>query len=649
MKKLFTTIALTITLALPGLASAQQKGFGLTLSCPAVPMVTAVLLSNHISYMAEDDKLADRVAKVYAESIDPTRSLLTQSEYDALEKRLKKITRNVRQGQCDDLMKLKHDHVKWQKELEEFVRAEMKKDFKLDETLELEVDIEKRKRPTNDREQATLRRQLIHFQMANYLAAKTELKEAKEKLVHRYELFTRRVEERDQKEVFRIFLNAYATSLDPHSTYLSPDDLADFKIQMELSLHGIGAVLSSRDGYTIVQEIVPGGAADRHGKLRPKDKVIAVAQGKEGEPVDVIDMSLRDVVKKIRGKKGTFVRLTLLRPGGDTERMEITIERDKIDLKEQAAKLHWREVERGKKKLKIAVLELPSFYAGQGKDARDSYVDVAKLIAEAREKKADGMVLDLSRNGGGALQTAVKISGLFIERGPIVGVGSKMKQADPDVMNDRDPRVQWSGPLVVVTSSVSASASEILAGALQDYGRAVVVGDPSTYGKGTVQQLTPLPPGLGVVKVTTALFFLPAGESTQHQGVPSDIVIPSPLANLDIGERHMDYALDPVTTRGFLTAQANASKKWKPVDKKLINELTKRSEKRVAESEEFKELAEDMKERDPDDTTISIAEIMKENGGDSDSEEEKEDEEKELSLQVREAVEIMADQIEVQK
>lgn len=635
---------LTFLLALtwvPVVASAQGA-FGLSLSCPAVPLIMGTLESNHIGHNVDDDEIARRVATTYARSIDATQVLFVQKDYDALVERVAKLFKSVKSAECGELTKLHDEHLAARKEIENFVRKDLKKPFKFDKKLVLEFDLDKRKRPKNKKEQIKLRRDLIQFQMANYVAAGSSIDEAKEKLVHRYELFTKRVEEREEKELYRLFLNAFATALDPHSTYFSPDDVEDFRIQMELSLTGIGAVLSSQDGYTIVQEVVAGGAADRHGKLQPKDKIIAVAQGKEGEFVDVIDMALRDVVKKIRGDKGTIVRLAILRPSSNNERQELKIVRDKIDLKEQAAKLKWSEVKRGKKKLKIATIELPSFYGGQGGDARDSYKDVKKLVAKAKKEKADGMVLDLSRNGGGVLTTAIKISGLFIERGPIVGVGTRLssKNTTPDVLEDRDPEVQWDGPLVVLTSNVSASASEILAGALKDYDRTIVVGDQHTYGKGSVQQMTRLPPGLGMVKVTTALFFLPGGKSTQNVGVVTDIQIPSPLAELDIGERHQDYALDPGKIKDFSTAQPNAKKSWKPVQKTTITKLAKKSKKRVAASDEFKKLASDLKDRDADNTQVKIADILKENASDED---ESDDDEDVRSLQVREAVQIAAD------
>lgn len=631
-------IALITMLA--GTANAQERpAVGMSLSCPMLPLVADNLLTMHMSFVKEDEALVKRVAENYAQYMDSTKNLLTDSEFKALEARLLTLVKDVRKGGCDDFVALKDDQVKWQQSMEDFVRKTVSsKSYKVNPKATLELDVKKRKRPKNTAEQNKLRRLMVDFQMANYLASDTSLEDAKQKLIKRYELLTKRVREQDEAEVYRVFLNAYASSLDPHTTYFSPDDLDDFKIQMELSLTGIGAVLTSQDGYTVIQEIVVGGPADRSGKLKPKDKIIAVAQG-NGEPVDVIDMDLRDVVKMIRGKKDTVVTLTVLRQAAETERFKISIQRDQIDLKDQAAKLTWVESKRKDRTLKLAVIELPSFYGGEGPSARDSAKDIADLVEEAKKGKADGVLLDLSKNGGGILQSAVVISGLFIESGAIVGVGTGGK-ARSEILRDRDPRVQWDGPLVVLTSKVSASASEILAGALKDYSRAVVVGDPHTYGKGTVQQMSPLPAGLGLIKVTTAMFFIPSGDSTQSIGVGSHIVIPSALASLDIGEKYLPHVLAPATTAKFVEAEANKGGKWTPITPEVVASLGKKSQTRVAKDAEFKVLKKKITEAKSRKTTIKMSDILKKKDSSTDEENE---EELSTSLQQREAAEILAD------
>ena len=376
--------------------------------------------------------------------------------------------------------------------------------YAVDPETVLILDPDKRPRPKTSAERELFTKKLIGFQMSNYLSNDLAMPEAKEKLIHRYELMTRRAKEQTETDVYAIFLDSFASALDPHSNYLSPEADEDFQIEMTLSLEGIGVALSSQDGYSVVERIVPGGATDKLGVLETKDKIIAVSQ-EGGEPVDIIDMDLRDVVRLIRGKRGTKVHLTVLRQSEGTQRLNITIVRDRIDLEDAAAKLRFEilpvpqqtldEGEAAQEPLKLAVLELPKFYGGRKASDRQSERDMRKLLEDVKEEKADGLLLDLSRNGGGGLDNSVAIAGLFIADGGIVAVKSDGNRIQ--VLPDPDASIVFDGPLVVLTSRVSASASEIVAGAMKDYRRAVLVGDDHTFGKGTVQSLHPLPPTLG--------------------------------------------------------------------------------------------------------------------------------------------------------
>jgi carboxyl-terminal processing protease len=392
--------------------------------------------------------------------------------------------------------------------------------------------------------------------------------------------------------------------------------LEEFQISTSLSLEGIGAALSSRDGYAIVEQVIPGGAADRQGDLKPGDKIVAVAQDR-GDPVDVVDMDLQDVVRLIRGRKGSRVQLTVLRKADKVERLTVRIERDKIDLAEQAAKLRFVTLEREGKPLKLAALDLTSFYGDRDPRARQSSSDVARLLQQVREQKADGLLLDLSHNGGGLLEQAVRIAGFFIDSGGIVSIqesGSKSQ-----VLPDPDGRILYDGPMVVLTSRISASASEILAGAMQDYRRAIIVGDDHTFGKGTVQTVLPLPPGLGAVKVTTGLFFRPGGQSTQNTGVPSDIVFPSLFNSDEYGEKAQDYALPGQSIDGFLNGQMNRraySAHWKPVTPEVVAALEERSKVRVAASEEFADIVRLLAEAESNDGVIQLADVLTVEEGD---------------------------------
>ena len=634
--------ALVLLFAAPTWAQSRNL-----LNCATLPGLMERLQNLHVSQHKNDAQLTQRAASLYVKRYDSAKALLLQSEADALEARLKAFFDGVHEGKCDLLKGHLAEQVAAHENMEAFVKATVEAaDYAVDRSTEIVVDADKRPRPTTKAEQAALRRKLVDFQMASYLASKTPLDEAKKKIEKRYALITKRIKEFDDAELLTQLLDAYANAFDPHTTYFSAEALEDFRISMQLSLEGIGAVLRSRDGYTMVYEVVKGGAADRQGQLRPKDRIIAVSQGGKEDAVDVVDMALSDVVRLIRGKKGTDVRLTVLRQGEKAETLPITIQRDTIDLKEQAAKVRYEEVERGGRKLKLAILDLPSFYGSSIPGGRQCADDVAALLEEIKQNKADGIVLDLSENSGGLLQHAVDITGFFLRRGAVVGVEGT--DNDSKQLNDVDQRLQWGGPLVILTSRLSASASEILAGAVKDYRRGIIVGDDHTFGKGTVQNVVNLPDGFGALKVTTALFFRPGGDSTQQRGVDADIHIPTPFESDQFGEKNHDYSLNPQSTRPFKSDTVNIEgpEGWKPITDALVAELSAKSAQRVAASEEFKKVMDDLKKAKERESLMKVADILddKDRKGDDDDEAPKKDDEK-VAPYTHEAVEILADMI----
>ena len=648
MKNIISTLAILLVLSTCALASAQERGNETALECGNLRLLESRMHRNHVKYERWDEAQLKRMVDLYADSLDPARVLLTDKEFKVALAQVELALRDARVGKCDGLFTLYKNELTWQQQHETWVKKALtKKDLAIDKTLELQVDSSKRERPEDTAELDLQRKKLMHFQLATYITNGESLDEARKKLEHRHELITKRLQERTQEDLMVQYLRSYALALDPHSSYFSPDDLEDFRISMELSLEGIGAVLRSRDGYTIVEDISPGGAAERQGELQAGDRILAVAQGEEGAMVDVVDMSLRDVVKKIRGKKDTTVRLQVLRQGEKTVRKQISITRDKIDLSQQAAKLRFEDIKRAGDTFKVAIIELPSFYGERVVDGerRSCADDVRLLLEEARAKGADGVMLDLSTNGGGALDAAVEISGLFISKGPIVGVSAP--GVKPEILPDRDANISWSGPLVVLISHASASASEILAGALQDYNRAIIVGDTQTFGKGTVQNVLPLPRGFGALKITTAMFFLPGGESTQHKGVHSDIVVPSPFAALDIGERFDPQALPPAKVDGFRGKRVQPMRpkeRFKPVSAEEIQKLSGNSAKRIKKSKEFKELAVETKKIKDNKGVVKIAELFEKTDDKKDDKKDKKKEE-EPTPQALEASQILADLI----
>lgn len=374
----------------------------------------------------------------------------------------------------------------------------------------------------------------------------------------------RTMRQMSRDEVLEIYLSALARVYDPHSDYLGRGQMDDFAISMNLSLFGIGAKLQSEDGHCKIVEVLPGGPAARSGQLGPGDRIVAVAQDGR-DVVDVVDMPLVRIVELIRGPKGTVVNLTVIpaSAGDDAVRKSVRLVRDEIKLEDQRAKSKIVDLPTGEGgTLRIGVIDLPSFYADLservsgsergGRADASATADVARLLAKLKAENVAGVVLDLRLNGGGSLEEAINLTGLFIAEGPVVQ--TRGPRGDIDVGADTDPAVVYDGPLVVLTSRFSASASEILAGALQDYGRAIIVGDPSTFGKGTVQSIIPLAPIMdrsrlryeydpGALKLTIRKFYRPSGSSTQLNGVVPDIVLPSLSGVSDVGESALENPL----------------------------------------------------------------------------------------------------------
>ena len=505
-------------------AQAQFTRQKIDLECKHLYPIFQAYLSRHITYSKLNKNIEARTTDQFIKKMDPTKIYLLVSDVKTIEKKLKsQITRKaldrdeagksglgeISKRNCDGI-KAAYDIYRGRvKDRVAFVKSYLKKSYKLDKNTEFIFDPDQRKRPKTLAEANVFNKKYIHFQIANYIATDISLEEAKKNVIKNYERMQKQVTEQDDQDLYSLYLDAFAHSLDPHSSYLSADQLEDFEISMRLSLEGIGATLSSKDGFTVIEQLIPGGAAERSGKLKPKDKIIAVSQGKGKQFTNVIDMRLRDVVRYIRGKKGTQVRLQIIRKKskGGTKRFEVSLIRDKIKLEDEAASIEYFEKEANGKKFSLGVLNLPSFYADSRGKGRSATKDMAKLIKEANKKKVDGLVLDLSTNGGGSLDDAVKIAGLFFKTGNVVKQSSRDPSKGEIELADQDPRVNWSGPLVVLISRISASASEIVSGTLKDYERAVIIGGDHTFGKGSVQSVEPLPPGLGALKTTVGMFF----------------------------------------------------------------------------------------------------------------------------------------------
>lgn len=441
-----------------------------------------------------------------------------------------------------------------------------------------------------------------------------------ETLQDRYKNLDRRISELNSDDVFQFFMNAFAQSIEPHTAYMSPRSSENFEISMRLSLEGIGALLGRENEYTSIASVVPGGPADKEGNLKAGDKVTAVGQGAEGKMQDVIGWRVDDVVDLIRGPKHTIVRLEVLHEevGIDGPSTIIEIVRDEVKLEEQAAKSRIIEVPgEGEEMIKVGVIDLPVFYldfngrAQNLPDYRSSTRDVRKLINEMKAEGIRGLVVDLRNNGGGSLLEATTLTGLFIDEGPVVQVRSSSGRISTE--EDTDPGMAWDGPLAVLVNRYSASASEIFAAAIQDYGRGLVIGE-TTFGKGTVQNLVDLDDyapardsgKMGQLKITMAQFFRVNGGSTQNRGVEPDIQFPSAGDPEDYGERSLDNALP-------WTSISSASFEPEGDLGRMVAVAEFRYQDRMADDQEFNWLLSDVQEfnLNKDKKEVSLLESMR--------------------------------------
>lgn len=557
----------------------------------------------HLSNRVMDDEISREGLNLLVKGLDPQKLYFYKSDIEEFQQSGDQLDDFAKEGDLTFAFTVFNRFL--QRIEERLVTINQLIDTPHDYTLQEEMvtDPDTLDYPASPEEAQERWRQRIKYSFLVLKAEGTEGDEAKDKLRRRYTSFARRMEQFDAEEVTEMFLTALTTAYDPHSTYFSKTTYENFLIQMRLNLEGIGASLQSEDGVTVIKRIVPGGAADKVGTIKVEDKIVSVGQGETGEMVDVADMKLDDVVAMIRGAAGTVVRLGVMHDGTNEIRT-YSIVRERIELKDSEAQS--QIFESGTKAdgtpYRVGVINLPSFYgdmeaARRGvEDYKSTTRDVRRLLDEFRNQSVDAVVLDLRTNGGGSLPEAVDCTGLFIDQGPVVQV--KDSAGSSEVLSDENAGVAWDGPLVVVTSKFSASASEILAGAIQDYDRGLIVGDTATHGKGTVQSLmdvgrflfrlaTP-PDNYGALKVTMQQFYRPSGDSTQQRGVLADIILPSLSDHMPVGESDLEHALEfdkiaPATFDGMSL-----------VDDTLLARLRTMSGDRVAQSEDFKKVLVDI-------------------------------------------------------
>lgn len=617
MHYLFTTLVISFFMSLS--SQAQMFDFNKSLDCNWVDPIQSAFLSNHLVYKEKDAELQKRVTVQFLKHLDPAKIYLLQADVDVIKLKMKNLFENISKKDCKFAGESQELLIKRISERTEYIKKSLGKDFKFNKETEFVYDLDKKEFPKTDKDSTDFLDKYIQFQVANYLATDMKLDEAKSRVIKNYERSFKRLKETKPDDLIASYLNAFALSLDPHSTFFSKDYYEDFNIDMKLTLEGIGATLSQDDGFTTIESLVTGGAAAKSGVLAPKDKIVAVTK-KDSKDIskmeNVIDMDLKEVVKLIRGPKGTKVKLTILRKeAGASKKFDLELVREKISLDDNAITIYYEDKIINGDKKKIGVINFPSFYADSNRGGRSSASDLKKIIAEARTKKVDGIVIDLSSNGGGSLDDAVKIGGLFIKTGNIVKQSSTKKTES--ALADDDSKVDWAGPLVILTSRVSASASEILSGAMKDYNRAVIVGGDHTYGKGSIQTVMPIPGELGALKITIGMFFTPGGFSTQHRGVEADIVLPSPYALDEIGEKSMDYSLPPKKIDSFLSKDAyveSGEGKWLQIKPEWVKTIKARSTERVSKNEEFKKIFDELEKTKKLGKIIRVSDILKEKG-----------------------------------
>ena len=570
-----------------------------------ITRLTAGLLeSSQFAHHPLDSEFAGKFLDRYLDALDPGHSLLIKADLDEFARYRATLAQTTKQSgttdaahaifaRCLQRLEQRVDYVTKQLKTAKF-------DFTGHDVFSFDRDKEPRPKDI-EAAQALWMQQL----RAEYLQEKLGDKKADQivtTLTRRHTQQLRTMKQLSQDEVLEIYLNALAHVYDPHSDYMGHQQMESFSIAMNLKLFGIGAVLENEDGYTKIRELVPGGPASKSGLLKPGDRIIAVAQGSK-EPTDIVNMPLSRAVELIRGPKGTNVTLTILPAGAADSAVpkKIPLVRDEIKLEDQEAKARIIEWPAGKgPPIRVGVIDLPSFYAEmggrEGGGQRSATADVDKLLSKLKAEKVEGVILDLRRNGGGSLEESIRMTGLFIKSGPVVQ--TRGPDGDVEMGADKDPAVQYDGPLIVLTSRFSASASEILAGAVQDYGRGLVVGDTSTFGKGTVQNVLPLArmmdrSGLpytydpGALKVTIRKFYRPGGSSTQLRGVASDIVLPSHTDFNDVNEASLT---DPLAWDALPASKFQAVNRVAP----HLARLKEASAKRVSSGKDFAFLREEV-------------------------------------------------------
>ena len=557
---LYAALACCFTWGIPGQVSSQSNTLAAestyTELSPSKEQkkinddIVDLLRRRHYLKVTIDDQLSSRVLYRFLDELDPGHSYFYARDIKEFE--LKYQYKLDKAFKKDDLAPGFEMFNRYQQRVVERLTEVIEQvekgfdDLKFDVDETIQIDSKEMPWPDSENAMKELWRKRLKNNVLNLKLTDKSLEEIQETLLKRYKNQLNRVMQNSNDDAFEFYINSLALSIDPHTQYFSPHRTENFNINMSLSLEGIGAVLQTEDEYTRVQRLIAGGPAERSKLLKAADRIVGVAQGDDGEMLDIVGWRIDEVVNKIRGPKGSLVRLEIIPADAADEHQTkvIRIVRDKVKLEEQAAKKKVIEIKRDVDTYKIGIIDIPTFYAdfkgmqSGNLDYKSTTKDVRKIIGELRAEGVKGIIIDLRDNGGGSLQEANTLTGLFIGLGPTVLV----RDADGrlDIIRDHDPKLVYSGPLVVLVNRLSASASEIFAGAIQDYNRGIILGG-RTFGKGTVQSLMPL--SKGQLKATTAKYYRISGQSTQNKGVVPDLEYPDIFNVDDIGESSLPEAM----------------------------------------------------------------------------------------------------------
>ena len=562
-------------------------------------LITSIINRYHFRDFEINDSLSELIFRRYIEALDHSKNYFLQSDIEFFNQQKFQLDDKLLNGDIQFYYDVFNLYLKRLNERIKFVENLLNTDFDYSINENYEFNRDKSDWAKDKAELDELWRKRLKNDALTYKLNGKDWEFIQKTLKKRYKNFVQFLNQYNSEDVFQLAMNSFTQAIDPHTNYLSPVTSDNFKIDMSLSLEGIGARLQTEDDYTKVAEIIPGGPADKSRLLKADDKIIAVAQGEDGEFEDIIGWRITEVVKIIRGTKGTLVRLLILKAGSElnSKPIEISIVREKVKLEDQAAKGDILEILNEEKPFRIGVIDIPKFYNdfegqrnGDG-NYKSTTKDVRKIIDSLQTEKVDGIIIDLREDGGGSLQEAIELTGLFIKDGPVVQV--KNSDGSVEVSNDPDPSIIYDGPLAVLVNRFSASASEIFSGAIQDYGRGLIIGE-QTYGKGTVQNLIDLNrlsstanKKFGQVKITIAKYYRINGGSTQNLGVIPDISFPTMIDPKDYGESSEPSALpwDEIKSADF-NKYSNLSEFLPALKKNHLN--------RISTNKDFQYLLEDI-------------------------------------------------------